>query len=85
MILKLCKILYADHADFEQRVLEMRGSKGRRFFSRNADDFNEGREINGTGIYVDTFFSAKEAKRFAEKVIAEFGYGKGSLSFEVRQ
>ena len=28
MILKLCKILYADHADFEQRVLEMKGRKG---------------------------------------------------------
>ena len=85
MILKLCKILYADHADFEQRVLEMRGGKGRRFFSRNADDFNEDREINGTGIYVDTHLDAKEAKRLAENLITKFGYGEGSLSFEERQ
>jgi hypothetical protein len=85
MILKLCKILYADHADFEQRVLEMRGRKGRRFFSRNADDLNQGWEINGTGIYVDTCLSAKSAKRFAENLITKFGYGKGSLSFEERQ
>lgn len=85
MILKLCKILYADHADFEQRVLEIKGSRGRRFFSRNADDVQEGLEINGTGIYVDTFLDAEWAKRFAEKIITEFGYGKGSLSFEVRQ
>ena len=85
MILKLCKILYADHVDFEQRVLEIKGSRGRRFFSRNADDVQEGLEINGTGIYVDTFLDAERAKRFAEKIITEFGYGKGSLSFEVRQ
>ena len=85
MILKLCKILYADHADFEQRVLEIKGSRGRRFFSRNADDVQEGLEINGIGIYVDTFLDAEWAKRFAEKIITEFGYGKGSLSFEVRQ
>lgn len=85
MILKLCKILQADHADFEQRVLEMRGSKGRCFFSRNADDLNKGWEINGTGIYVDTCLSAEGAKTFAEKVITEFRYDKSSLSFEVRQ
>ena len=84
MILKLCKILYADHADFEQRVLEIRGSQGRRFFSRNADDVSEGLEINGTGIYVDTHVSAESAKRFAEKVITEFGYDKDDLSFEIR-
>lgn len=85
MILKLCKILYANPANrFEQQVLEIRGSKGRRFFSRNADDLHEGREINGTGIYVDTCLSAKSAKRFAEKVITEFGYGKDDLSFEIR-
>ena len=85
MILKLCRILYADHADFEQRVLEIRGSKGRRFFSRNAYDVHEGLEINGTGIYVDTFLDAEWAKRLAEKIITKFGYGKSSLSFEVRQ
>ena len=85
MILKLCKILYADHADFEQRVLEIKGNRGRRFFSRNADDVHEGLEINGTGIYVDTLLGAKSAKRFAEKIITEFGYGKGKLSFEVCQ
>ena len=85
MILKLCKILYADHADFEQRVLEIKGNRGRRFFSRNADDVREGLEINGTGIYVDTFLGAEWAKRFAEKIITEFGYGKGKLSFEVCQ
>ena len=86
MILKLCKILYANPANrFEQRVLEIRGSKGRRFFSRNADDLHEGREINGTGIYVDTCLSAESAKRFAENLITTFGHSKGSLSFEVRQ
>ncbi len=85
MVVKLCEILYADHADFEQRVLEIKGNRGRRFFSRNADDVHEGLEINGTGIYVDTLLDAKRAKRFAEKIITEFGYGKGKLSFEVCQ
>ena len=85
MILKLCDILYADYASFEQQVLEIRGGKGRRFFSRNADDLNQGWEINRTGIYVDTCFSGKGAQGFAEKVITEFKYDKSSLSFEVRQ
>ena len=86
MLVKLCEILYVNHANrFEQQVLEIRGSQGRRFFSRNADDVSEGLEINGTGIYVDTHVSAESAKRFAEKVITEFGHDKSSLSFEARQ
>lgn len=85
MIFKLCKILYANHANrFEQQVLEIRGIRGRRFFSKNADDFNEGWEINRIGIYVDTFLTAEEAKRLAENLIAHFGYDKNAFYIEAQ-
>ena len=83
MLVKLCEIVYEDYEDqFEQQVSEMKGNKGRPYFSRNPEVLNQGREINGTGIYVEMPRGANSAKRFAQKFITHFGYDKSNLSFE---
>ena len=82
-LVKLCEIVYKDHEDqFEQQVSEMKGNKGRPYFSRNPSDLRRGRMINATGIHVEVDRDAAGAKRFAEQLITRFGYDKSNLSFE---
>ena len=82
MLVKLCEIVYTAHEErFEQQVSEI---KGKPDFSRNPDALKQGREINGTGIYVEMPGGANSAKRFAEKLITHFGYDKNDLKFEIQ-
>ena len=82
MLVKLCEIVYTAHEErFEQQVLKI---KGKPDFSRNPDALKQGREINGTGIYVEMPGGANSAKRFAEKLITHFGYDKNDLKFEIQ-
>ena len=81
VIVKFCEIVHSEHSDQFDEVLNLRGGKGRTYFSRNPNEVRSPKEISGTDIFV-TATGIPSTYRIAEKLIAHFGYNENDLSFE---
>ena len=81
VIVKFCEIVHSEHSDQFDEVLNLRGGKGRTYFSRNPNEVRSPKEISGTDIFV-TATGTPSTYRIAEKLIAHFGYNENGLSFE---
>lgn len=83
MIVKFCEIVHSEHSDQFDEVLNLRGGKGRAYFSRNPSEVRSPKKISGTDIFV-TATGRQSINRIAEKLIAHFGYNENDLSFQWR-
>ena len=83
MIVKFCEIVHRDNSERFDEVLNLRGGKGRTYFSRNPNEVRNPKEISGTDIFV-TATGRQSINRIAEKLIAHFGYNENDLSFQWR-
>ena len=66
--------------DFD-RVLDIRGTK-RQYFSRDHNQLREPRELGGSGIFVETHWSADGTVKMCGKLLALFGYSADELRIE---
>ncbi|WP_036223695.1 type I restriction endonuclease [Mesoaciditoga lauensis] len=82
MLIKICEIMFTAHREQFDKVFNLRGRK-KLYFTRNRNELREPKEIKGTGIYVETNFSANYIVKISKNVLSLFGYEENDLSIEV--
>ena len=86
LLVRLCEIVHNEQGSRFEEVLNFKGGRTPDF-SRKQSDFKhprQARQINRTGIFVNTCKNADQIVQTAENLIAHFGYDKDDLSFEIR-
>ena len=83
MMVRLCEVVRQAHRDrFDNRILNIRGRRGKIWFSRNRQDvYNSSSVINGTSIYVRTHGGGNEIVERAETLISHFGHNRNDFGF----
>ena len=79
----LVRIIYETHPDEFRKVLSLRGRK-RVYFSRDANQLHEPKKVAGSGLYVETHWSADSTVRFAFRIISIFGYKERDVTIEAQ-
>ena len=77
MLVRLCEIVHTAHRNRFTEVLSRKAH-----FSEDPNNFRASKQINRTGIYVNTSKGKDYIIKTAEKLITHFGYDKSNLSFE---
>lgn len=83
MLVGICMILKESNRDRFEEILDMKGKK-KPYFSRNREDLQAPRKINGTDVYAETNFNAPMTVQIARRLITHFGYDESDLSYETR-
>ena len=87
MLVRLCEIVHSEQKSGFEEVLRFK--RGRTpDFSREQSDFKhpkQARQINRTGIFVNTCKNADQIMQTAENLIAHFGYDKNALDIDTRE
>ncbi len=73
--------MYRVHPEEFDRLLALHGRK-RQYFSRSFEDMNSPKEIEGSGIYVETNLSANMIMERCADVLQLFGYDRNLLQIE---
>ena len=82
MMVKLCEIVREAHRDrFDERVLNIRGPNGATDYSRNGEDLENARLIEGTTVNVETHGGGKDNVPRAERLITAFGYERNNFGY----
>lgn len=85
ILVQLATILYNRNSQqFAARVVELRSTRGREFYSREADQMQEAREVGRSGLFVETGFSANDIRRRCHELLAAFGITADALTVELR-
>jgi hypothetical protein len=77
-------ILARTHTDFETRAQLLRG-RTRPYFSRYPNGMHAPHRLQGTNLFIETCFSAKDTLRRVNELLAAFGHSSIDLNVEVRQ
>lgn len=83
MLIRLIELIYSKHKRKFDKILEIEGSQGKRYFSRRRT-LDDPIEIEGTGIYVEGKLSSNNIVRLCYTIINEFGYSDDDLKIEVK-
>lgn len=83
VLLTICRVVYSLHTKDFNKVFSLVGRK-RYYFSKNRNELRDPEEINNSGIYVETNFSAKSIVKLAYDIISLFGYSEKDLEIETR-
>ncbi len=81
LLLKLCEEINNLHKNDFDRVYKLKGTK-RLYFSKNPNELKIPKKVNGTNIFVEAHFSAKDIDKLCRNIISLFGYNKNSLKIE---
>jgi len=81
---RLCAVLARLHPRRFEEVLRVRGRK-RAWFSRNPAELSRPKHIEGTGIYVETWFGDRNTKLRCQELLEHFGHSANEFSIEVEQ
>ena len=86
MLVRLCEIVHSKKGSRFEDVLSLKSSKRGKLtdFSRKQSDFKRAREINNTGIFVNTCKQADRIIQTAENLITHFGYDKNDLHIDAQ-
>ncbi len=76
MLLIICEEVSNLHKNDFNQVLSLRGTK-RPYFTKDLNELRMPKEIKGTGIFVETHWSANHIVKLCEDVISLFGYKDG--------
>lgn len=83
MLIKICNIMFANHRNSFDHVLNLVGRK-RPYFSKNLNELRAPEQINGTDIYVETNLSANSIVKLSMDILSLFGYTKDDILIETR-
>ena len=83
LLVGICSIMQERHPDEFEKILEIGGRKNR-YFSRNADELVQPRQVGDTGIYASCQGAGVLIINRAGRVLQLFGYPKDSLAVETR-
>jgi hypothetical protein len=81
MLVTLCEVLASAHGKEFGKVLGLGGRK-RRYFSDNADELWDPREIPNTDVFVETNLSANSIVRLSKDIISLFSYPPSELRID---
>ena len=86
MMVRLCEVIREDQGSrFDEKVLEIRGPRGMIYFSRNASDLCNPKQIGETNIYVRTHGGGNVIVDRAEKLITHFGYSRNDFGYSAHR
>jgi hypothetical protein len=84
MLVTLCEVLASMHEKDFEKVLGLFG-RTRRYFSDNANELWDPREIPNTNLFVETNLSANSIVKLSKDVISLFGYSPGELKINASE
>jgi len=84
MLVTLCEVLASIHDKDFEKVLGLVGRK-RRYFSHNANELWDPKEIPNTNIFVETNLSANSIVKLSKDVISLFGYSPSELKINTSE
>ena len=83
LLVEVCSIMRERHPDDFENILQIGGRKNR-YFSRNADELVQPRQVGDTGIYASCQGAGALITGRAGRVLELFGYPEGSLTVQTR-
>ena len=83
LLVEVCSIMQERHPDEFEKILQIGGRKNR-YFSRNADELVQPRQVGETGIYASCQGAGVLITSRAGRVLQTFGYSENSLTVETR-
>ena len=83
MLVGLCMIMQKRHPNDFEKILQIGGRKNR-YFSKNADELVQPRQIGETGIYASCQGAGVLITNRASRVLELFGYPEDSLAVQKR-
>ncbi len=81
--LELCNSIVKNHRESFENVLYI-SVKGRDYFSNDPYQFIVNKEINGTGIYINTDLSEAIAMALCNEILKLFGYVESDLTINTK-
>ena len=81
MLIKLIQIIQFRHKRKFEKILDIRGSQDRRYFSKRRI-LDDPLEIEGTGIYVEGKLNSNRIILLCYDIITKFGYSYDDLKIE---
>jgi hypothetical protein len=84
MLVTLCEVLASTHDKDFEKVLGLFGRK-RRYFSHNANELWDPKEIPNTNLFVETNLSANSIVKLSKDVISLFGYSPSELKINASE
>ena len=81
MIAKLCEIVHKAQSDRFDEILNLRGTRGKVYFSKDSSELHRPMQISGTDIFVTDLYPTKTIKQIARRLITHFGYDENDLVF----
>ena len=79
ILVELCDIVYRDHGQQFEQVLNLRGRK-RPYFSRDGSELRMPRKLELSGIFVESNLNANQIVELSNDIIKLFGYSPKTLS-----
>ena len=83
LLVGVCSVMRERHPNEFEKILEIGGRKNR-YFSRNADELVQPRQVGDTGIYASCQGAGVLIINRAGRVLQMFGYPEDSLTVETR-
>lgn len=84
ILLTLAKLLHDQHpGQFWSKVGELQSNRGKHYYTREPDQLQEPREIGGSGIWMETCFSANAVKDRCRELLVAFGHAPENLHVEL--
>ena len=83
LLVGVCSVIQERHPDEFEKILEIGGRKNR-YFSRNADELIQPRQVGNTGIYASCQGAGVLIISRAGRVLQMFGYPEDSLVVDTR-
>ena len=86
MLVRLCEMVHNEQRNRFEEVLDLKSTQRGKLldFSRKKDDFKQARQINRTGIFVNTCKNADQIIQTAENLISYFGYNENALDIDAQ-
>lgn len=82
LLITIAEIMYKRHQDHFHRVLELQGTQGRYFFSRQKETLQRSKQISNSGIFCDTCLEASRTLKMSHTVLQLFGYSPSDLRIQ---
>ena len=83
LLVGVCSVIQERHPNDFEKILEIGGRKNR-YFSRNAEELAQPRQVGETGIYASCQGAGVLIISRASRVLRLFGYSEDSLAVETR-
>lgn len=84
LLLKVIDCIRRKHKSKIDRVLDIKGSQGLKYFSRKSSYFHNPEKIEGTNIYTETKLDSKHIVKRCYRIIREFGYDNKDLKIRYK-